>query len=139
MNKQNVTVKYKTADGEWICVEVSTAIKELLEQSDRQIRSQRRQDRRHLDYGGFIDGLTDTAMMIPRTEDVADLVVKRESIQALQLAMTRLPIKQFRRIRLYYGEGLTHQQIAELENKKRPAITLSMADAIRNLRTILTE
>lgn len=39
MDSRFVTIKYKTADGRQICVEVSTAVKELLEQSDRQIRS----------------------------------------------------------------------------------------------------
>lgn len=31
MDKPLVTIKYKTADGKQICVEVSTAVKELLE------------------------------------------------------------------------------------------------------------
>ncbi|TEB07114.1 hypothetical protein Psch_00657 [Pelotomaculum schinkii] len=50
MDKPLVTISYKLANGSQISVEVSTAVKELLEQSDRQIRSQRRQDRRHLDF-----------------------------------------------------------------------------------------
>jgi len=37
MDKPLVTIKYKTANGSEICVEVSTSVKELLEQSDRQI------------------------------------------------------------------------------------------------------
>ena len=40
----------KNALGGRICVEDSASVKELLEQSDRQIRSQRRQDRRYLDF-----------------------------------------------------------------------------------------
>ena len=58
MDKPLVTINYKTADGKQICVEVSTAVKELLEQSDRQIRSQGRKDRRYLDYAEYIDGVT---------------------------------------------------------------------------------
>ena len=56
MYKPLVTIKYKTVNGSEICVEVSTPVKELLEQSTRQIQSQRRQDRRYLDYTDFIDG-----------------------------------------------------------------------------------
>ncbi len=39
MDKSLVTITYKTASGSKIRVEVSTPVKELLEQSDRQIRS----------------------------------------------------------------------------------------------------
>ena len=66
MDNALVTIKYKTANGNEICIEVSPPVKELLEQSDRQIRSQRRQDRRYLDYMDFIDELTDTAMNYPQ-------------------------------------------------------------------------
>lgn len=80
MDKSLVTIKYKTADGKGICVEVSTAVKELLEQSDRQIRSQGWQDRRYLDYAEYIDGVTDTAISKPQ-EDVANLLIRIELTQ----------------------------------------------------------
>ena len=85
MDKPLVTIEYKTADGSRICVEVSTSVKELLEQSDRQIRSQRRQDRRYLDYMDFIEGLTDTTMIHPQA-DAADLVIRMESYRQLYSA-----------------------------------------------------
>ncbi len=50
MDNSLITIIYKTADGSEICVEVSAPVKDFLEQSDRQIRSQRRQDRRYVDY-----------------------------------------------------------------------------------------
>jgi hypothetical protein len=74
MDKPLVAITYKTVSGSKICVEVSTPVKELLEQSDRQIRSQRRQDRGHLDYVDFIDDLSDAAMNYPQA-DAADLVI----------------------------------------------------------------
>ena len=100
MDKPLVTIKYKTANGNEICVEVSTPVKELLEQSDRQIRTQRRQDRRHLDYVDFIDGLTDTAMMNPQ-EDIADLVIRMESYKQLYTAINQLSEIQRRNINAY--------------------------------------
>ena len=77
MDKPLVTIKYKTASGSQICVEVSTSVKELLEKSDRQIRSQRRQDRRHLDFAVHTD--EDLASsLLPAYEDTADLLEKME-------------------------------------------------------------
>jgi hypothetical protein len=70
MDKSLVAIAYKTANGNSICVEVSTPVKELLEQSDRQIRSQRRQDRRHIDYVDFIGGLSDAALNCPQVDAV---------------------------------------------------------------------
>ena len=67
MDKPFVTITYKLANGSQICVEVSTSVKELLEQSDRQIRSQRRQDRRHLDFAVLTDG-NSTSSLLPAYE-----------------------------------------------------------------------
>ena len=48
MDKSLVTIEYKTAGGSKISVEVSTSVKEVREETDRKIRSQRRQDRRRI-------------------------------------------------------------------------------------------
>jgi len=63
MDKPLVRISYKLANGSQICVEVSTSVQELLEQSDRQIRSQRRQDRRHLDFKVSTDGNSDSPLL----------------------------------------------------------------------------
>jgi RNA polymerase sigma factor (sigma-70 family) len=138
MDKSLVTITYKTASGSKICVEVSTPVKELLEQSDRQIRSQRRQDRRHLDYMDFIGGLSDTAMNHPQ-EDAADLVIKMESYRQLYAAINRLSEAQRRRLLLYFMNNLTHRQIAELEGVDRGTVGRSIRHALIQLQKYLTE
>ena len=127
MDKPLVTIKYKTANGNEICVEVSTSVKELLEQSDR-----RRQDRRHLDYMDFIDGLADTAMIHPQ-EDIADLVIRMESCRQLYAAIDELSMVQRRRLLLYFVDNLTHRQIAELEGVNQAVIGRSIKRAIKEL------
>lgn len=121
MDKSFVTIKYKTANGNEICVEVSTPVKELLEQSTRQIQSQRRQDRRHLDYVDFIDGLTDTAMMHPQ-EDITDLVIRLESYQRLYTTINQLSDIQKKRLTLYFMENLNYRQIAEIEGVSQAVV-----------------
>lgn len=138
MDKPLMTIKYKTADGNEICVEVSTSVKELLEQSDRQIRSQRRQDRRHLDYVDFIDNLTDTAMMNPQ-EDIADLMIRKESYQRLHIAINQLSEIQHRRLTLNFIDNLTHRQIAEIEGVNQAAIGRSIKRALNQLCKLLAE
>ena len=73
MDKSLVTIEYKTANGSRICVEVSTSVKELLEQSDRQIQSQRRQDRRYLDFTPLTDELLENSLL-GAYEDTAALL-----------------------------------------------------------------
>lgn len=138
MDKPLVTIKYKTASGNEICVEVSTSVKELLEQSNRQIQSQRRQDRRHLDYVDFIDGLADTAMMNPQ-EDIADLVIRMESYQRLHTAINQLPDIQRRRLTLYFIDNLTHRQIAKIEGVNQAAVGRSIKRALNQLCKLLAE
>ena len=132
MDKPLVTIEYKTTHGSRICVEVSTSVKELLEQSDRQIRTQRRQDRRHLDYVDFIDGLTDAAMNYPQ-EDAADLIIRMESYKRLYTAVNQLSEAQRRRLLLHFVDNLTHRQIAELEGVNQSAIGHSIKRALKQL------
>lgn len=138
MDKPFVMVTYKTANGNQICVEVSTPVKELLEQSDRQIRSQRRQDRRHIDYMDFIDCLTDADMSYPQI-DVADFVIKMESYRQLYAAVNRLSETQRRRLLLHFVDNLTYRQIANMEGVNQAAISHSIKHALIQLQKHFTD
>ena len=138
MDKPFVAITYKTADGKRICVEVSTPVKDLLEQSDRQIRSQRRQDRRHLDYMDFIDSLTDAAMNYPQ-EDAADLLIRMESYRQLYAAVNRLSTTQRRRLLLHFSDNLSYRQIADLEGVNQSAVGYSIKRALQQLYKYLSD
>ena len=105
----------------------------LLEQSDRQIRSQGRKDRRYLDYAEYIDGVTNATMTTPQ-EDVADLLIKMELVKQLHAAMDKLTETQRRRLILYYYHGLTYRRIAEIEKVDHKAVITSVARAIQILK-----
>jgi RNA polymerase sigma factor, sigma-70 family len=134
-----VTIKYKTASGNEICVEVTPPVKELIEQSDRQIRSQRRQDRRYLDYMDFIDELTDTAMNYPPQKNAADLVIEKESHERLHAAINALSKIQRKRLLLYFMDGMTYQKIADLEGVNQSAIGQSITRSLKKLKEILAD
>ncbi len=136
MNKSLTTIKYKTADGNEICVEVSTSVKELLEQSDRQIQTQRRQDRRYRDNVEYIDGIIDTAMLYPQ-ENTADLVIKKESYKELYSAIGVLSELQCRRLLLYFMEDWTYSRIAEFEGVNNVTVYRSVKRALKQLNKIL--
>lgn len=134
MDKSLVTIKYKTADGKQICVDVTTAVKELLEHSDRQIRSQQRQDRRrHTEY---IDGLTDTTNVLPQ-DDFADLVDRMDRINQLYSAIETLSEVQRRRLILYFFHGLNYREIAEKESVNQATVARSVKQAKNILKSRL--
>lgn len=133
MENPFVTITYKLASGSKISVEVSTSVKKELEQSDRKIRSQRRQDRRYLNREDFIDGLTDATMRYPQETDAADLVMKMESYRQLREAVGELSEVQRRRVLLHFVDNLTLSRIAELEGVSQAAISNSIERAKKQL------
>jgi DNA-directed RNA polymerase specialized sigma24 family protein len=136
MDKPLVVIKYKRADGSRTSVEVTPPVKELLEQSDRQIRSQRRQDRRYLDDAEYVDGLTDTTTKYPQ-EDTADLVIRMDSYKRLYAAIDMLPEPQRRRVQLYYFGGFTYCQMAEFEGVHNTSVMRAIKKAHKSLKELL--
>ena len=137
MDKAFVTIKYITADGKRIYVKVSVAVRDLLAQTDRKIRSQGRQDRRYLDKREYIDGLTDT--IVCPSEDIADLVCRMDSYERLHAQIEKLPELHRRRLVLYYFQRMTYRQIAEIEGVDHTTICKSVTLAVSKLRKHLNK
>jgi len=136
MDKPLVEMMYKLADGKRIRLEVTSEVKDLLKQADRQIRSQRRQDRRrHTEY---IDGLTDTTDVLPQ-EDFADLVDRMDSYKRLYAAIEKLSDVQRRRVTLYYFGGLNYRQIADIEGVHHSTVIRAVAQARKELKRFLQQ
>jgi RNA polymerase sigma factor (sigma-70 family) len=135
MDKSLIAITYKTANGNRICVEVSTPVKELLEQSDRQIRSQRRQDRRHLDFAVRTDE-SFSDFLLPAYEDTADLLIKMERDAKLHEAIGILTEVQRRRLRLYYFEGFSYSRIARLEDVSCQTVVGTIEQALKRLQKL---
>ncbi|MEE1032059.1 MAG: sigma factor-like helix-turn-helix DNA-binding protein [Ruminococcus sp.] len=54
-------------------------------------------------------------------------------------AIEQLSEVQKRRIKIYFFEGMTYEEIAEREKCKHPAVLKSVKVALEKLRTILEE
>ena len=68
------------------------------------------------------------------SEPVEDHVYRRIMYQELHKAIAQLPEIQRRRILLYYFEGYSYEQIAQMEGCKHPAIMKSVAAAEKNIK-----
>lgn len=131
-------IEYKLAGGKRIWLEVTGGVKELIEQSDRQIRSQRRQDRRHLEKEEYDDGLDDTTIVYPH-EDFADLINRMDNYKQLHAAIEKLSETQRRRLQMRFYGGLTYRSIADIENVSHKTIIKSVAQAIVTLRKYISK
>ena len=138
MDKPLVAIEYKTANGNKISVEVSTSVKEVLEETDRKIRSQGRQDRRRLDFTPLTDEFLEL-YLLAATEDTADLYEKIERDARLHEAIDKLTEVQKRRLCLYYFRGLKYREIAELESVNTASIGQSIRHALKQLYKLLAE
>jgi len=138
MDKSFVTIEYKTTNGNKISVEVSTSVKEVLEETDRKIRSQRRQDRRRLDFTPLTDEFLELSLLAA-AEDTADLYEKIERDARLYEAIDKLTEAQKRRLRLYYFRGLKYREIAELEGVNLASIGQSIRLALKQLCKLLAD
>jgi len=131
MDKTSVEITFTLANEKRVCLEVSIEVKNLLEQTDRQIRSQRRQDRRrHTEY---IDGQTNTTTALPQ-EDIADLLFRMDSYQQLYVAINKLTKIQQRRLYMYYFLGLTNRQIAAIDGVNHSSVVRLIQQAVKALR-----
>lgn len=76
---------------------------------------------------------------VEETESVEETVLRRIEYEKLHIAIEQLPEVQRRRIELYYFEGLTYEQIAEVENCKHPAVMKSVKAALEKIKKFLEE
>ena len=137
MDKPLVGIIYTLANGKRVRIDVSIKVKELLEHSDRETRSQRRQDKRRLDFVENVDEL-DTLTTQPR-EDIADLVCRIDSYKPLYAALKKLPVALRRMVILYHFNGLTYREIADIENVHYSTVSRSINKALKILKQHLTE
>lgn len=72
------------------------------------------------------------------SEPTEDHAYRRIIYQELHRAIAQLPKTQRRRLLLYYFEGYTYEQIAQMEGCKHPAIIKSIAAAKKQIKKYLS-
>lgn len=72
-----------------------------------------------------------------KAESVEDAVMQNIEYEQLHRAISELPEIQRRRLLLYYFQGLTYEQIAEMEGCTKRAIKFSVDIAIEKLKKFL--
>lgn len=133
-----ITIEYAINSTKKISIEVSALVKEVLEQTTRQVQSQRRQDRRRIDFTPLTDEFLEIAVKAS-SEDTALIYEQMERNERLYSAMDKLTAIQKQRVYLYYFRGLTYREIAALEGVRQSSIGHSLQLALKRLHKLLKE
>lgn len=72
-------------------------------------------------------------------ESVEEIVLRNLQNEKVHRAIGMLPEVQRRRIKLYFFDRLTYEEIASKENCKHPAVVKSVKAALEKLKNILKE
>ncbi len=74
-----------------------------------------------------------------KAESVEETVLRNLQYEQLHNAILELPETQRRRLILYYFQGLTYEQIAEMEGCTHPAIIKSVSSALEKIKKIFSD
>lgn len=74
-----------------------------------------------------------------KAESVEKTVLRNLQYEQLHDAILELPETQRRRLILYYFQGLTYEQIAEMEGCTHPAIIKSVSSALEKIKKIFSD
>lgn len=91
---------------------------------------------RHLEQSEVWEStLNERAVEVPET--VEEIVLRNIQNEKVHRAIEQLPEVQKRRIRMYFFEGMTYEEIAAKEKCKHPAVVKSVKVALEKLKRIL--
>lgn len=125
------TIHYyaKFTDGQGIeqITELDSEVYNVIHNSQKGISSQARNDRRY--------GLCSFDESIGETDIIDDAEQTEELLKKVRQHICELTEVQQRRIRLYYIEGKTLKQIAEIEGASHPSVLESITAAINILKS----
>ena len=72
-------------------------------------------------------------------ESVEDIVIRNLQNEKVHRAIDMLPEVQRRRVKMYFFDGMTYEEIAAKEKCKHPAVVKSVKAALEKSKNILEE
>lgn len=112
---------------------ISRELYELFDRFELEDISQINVISRYHEHSELTEGTLNRRALV-HTEPMEDGVYRKITYDQLHTAIGELPIIQRRRVFLYYFEGYTFEQIAEMEGCTRRAVKFSVDIAVKKLR-----
>ena len=129
-------ISFKDSKGIFQNVEVTETIYKAFDRFELDDLSEMNEFDNHIEHSEvFENNLNDRAMDKPIS--LEDEVIRKSTFDELKKAIEMLPEVQKRRIKKYYFEDKTEQQIADEENATHQSVHIILERAIENLKKIL--
>lgn len=125
---------YNNALGESEHVYVSKDVYEILANSFRkEAHAQLMRDLRHRIVDGYVEGDTEDLLM-NQEESLEEQIILKMDLETLQVAMQSLTDIQKERLHLYFFEGFSTREIAEMQGTNQNAVWKSVQASIKKLK-----
>ena len=129
-------ITFKDGQGQRNCFEVDRELYGAFNEFELEDLSYLNIWDRHLEQSEVWEtSLNERAVEVPET--VEEIVLRNIQNEKVHRAIEQLPEVQKRRIRMYFFEGMTYEEIAVKEKCKHPAVVKSVKAALEKLKRIL--
>ena len=129
-------INFKDVEKNVHCIEISLEIFFLFNKFELEDISYLNKYDRHLEHS-HLSEFTLNKRAIKKLYCTEELAISKLVNEDIYKALIKLPIKQYRRIILFYFYNLRQNQIAKLENCSIRAVQYSLNIALKNLRKFL--
>ena len=129
-------VSFKDGNGKLQCTVISSVIYEILDRFELDDLKELNEFDNHTEHSEvYEESLHNRALDKPM--ELEEYVIQKSTFEELHRAIKQLPLVQQRRIKMYYFDEMTMEQIAEKENCSIHSVFVAIQRAIEKLTKIL--
>jgi len=129
-------VKFKDNKKETHYVEVNAQIYEIFDKFELRDLSELNEYDNHIEHLELYDETLERRI-IHKQELIEDVIIRKVTFEKLHDAIQQLSEIEKRRIKMYYFEDKTLEEIAKIENTSHQAISKSLQNSIKKLKNLL--
>ena len=135
-SKNIYTVSFKDVKGNLQEVEINKEIYKALDRFELDDLSEMNEYDNHIEHSEIFENNLES-----RAKDkqilLEDMIIQKVTFEKLKKAINELPEIQKRRIKKYYFDEKTEQEIADEENATHQSVHIILERALKNLKKIL--
>lgn len=135
-SKNIYTVSFKDVKGKLQEVEINKEIYKALDRFELDDLSEMNEYDNHIEHSEIFENNLDS-----RAKDkqilLEDMIIQKVTFEKLKKAINELPEIQKQRIKKYYFDEKTEQEIADEENATHQSVHIILERALKNLKKIL--
>jgi len=135
-DKKIYRISFNDTLGKRCIVDVDFEIFKALNQFELDDLKELNEFDRHIEHLEQTDELLYTKALLKK-EKIEDYIIKKSAYEDLMSAINKLSDIQKRRIKMYYFDEYSNNQIAKLENCTSHSVRISIRKALEELRKIL--